>query len=100
MYSNKRVSVFFDTATIRLNTSSKTYFDGLVTVIGLVTKAMHRKCQDHSSSLNVDLQSQLDLVPTELVQLINFLLDGIDLNDKGYSKEALAISHTIMYNFR
>ena len=61
---------------------------------------MHRKCQEHSLSLNVDFQSQLDSVPTELVQLINFLQDGIDLNEKGYSKEAVAISQTIMYNFR
>ena len=61
---------------------------------------MHRKCQEHSSSLNVDLQSQLDLVPIELLQLINFLQDGVDLNDKSYSGEALAISQTIMYNFR
>ena len=61
---------------------------------------MHRKCQEHSLSLNVDFQSQLDSVPIELVQLINFLQDGIDLNEKGYSKEAVAISQTIMYNFR
>ena len=39
-------------------------------------------------------KSQLDSVPIELVQLINFLQDEIDLNDKGYSKEALAISCT------
>ena len=50
--------------------------------------------------MNVDPQSQPDLVLIELVQLINFLQDGIDLNDKGYSKDALAISQTIMYNFR
>ena len=61
---------------------------------------MHRKCQEHSLSLNVDFQSQLDSVPIELVQLINFLQDGVDLNEKGYSKEAVAISQTIMYNFR
>ena len=98
--ANERVSVFFDTAAIGLNTSSETYFDSLVRVIGPVRKTMHRKCQEHSSSLNVDLQSQLDPVPIELVQLINSPQDGIDLNDKGYSKEALAISQTIMYNFR
>ena len=83
-----------------MNTSSETYFDSLVRVIGPVRKAVDRKCQEHSLSLNVDLQSQLDSVPTKLVQLINFLQDGIDLNDKGYPKEALAISQTIMYNFR
>ena len=98
--ANKRVSVFFDTAAIGLNTSSVTYFDSRVKVIGSVRKAMHRKCQEHSSSLNVDLQSQLDSVPIELMQLINFLQDGIDLHDKGYSKEALAISQTIMCHFR
>ena len=83
--ANNCVRVFFDTAAIGLNTSSETYFDSLVKVIGPVRKAMHRKCQEHSSSLNVDLQSQLDSVPIELVQLINFLQDLIDLDDKGYS---------------
>ena len=98
--ANKCVSIFFDTAVIGLNMSSETYFDSLVKVIGPVRKAMHWKCQEYSSSLNVDLQSPLDSVTIELVQLINFLQDGIDLNDKGYSKEALAISQTIMHNFR
>ena len=98
--ANKRVNVFFDTAAIGLNISSETYFDSLVRVIGPVKKAMHQKCQEYSSLLNVDFQSQLDSVPIELVQLINSLQDEIDLNDKGYSKEALAISQTIMYNFR
>ena len=97
---NKRVSVFFETAAIGLNKSSETYFDSLVRLIGPVRKVMHGQCQEHSSSFNFDLQSQLDSVPIELVQLINFLQAGIDLNDKGYSKEALAISQTITYNFR
>ena len=97
---NGHVSIFFDTAAIGLNTSSETYFDSIVKITGLVRKAMYRKCQEHSLSLYVDLQSQLDSVPIELVQLINFLQDGIDFNDKGYSKEALATYQTIMYNFR
>ena len=37
----KRVSVFFDTVAIGLNTSSETYFDSLIKIIGLVRKAMH-----------------------------------------------------------
>ena len=63
--ANKRVSVFFENAAVGSNTSSETYFDSLVRVIGPVRKAMHRKCQEHSSSLNVDLQSQLNSVPIE-----------------------------------
>ena len=39
--ANKRVSVFFNTAAIGLNTSSETYFDSLVKVTGPVRKAMH-----------------------------------------------------------
>ena len=46
--ANKRISVFFNAAAIGLNTPSETYFDSLVTVIGPVRKAMHRKCQEHS----------------------------------------------------
>ena len=39
--ASKRVSVFFDTVSIGLNTSSETYFDSLVRVIGPVRRAMH-----------------------------------------------------------
>ena len=59
-----------------------------------------KSVRDIFSSLNLDPQRELDSVPIELVQLVNFLEDGIDLNDKGYFKEALAISQTIMNNFR
>ena len=83
--ANKQVSVIFDTVSIALNTSSETYFDSIERVTGSVRKAMHWKCQENYSSLNVDLQSQLDSVNIELVQLINFLQDVIDLDDKGYS---------------
>ena len=83
-----------------MNISSETYFDSLVWVTRPATKAMHRKCKEHPLSLNVDMQNQFDSVPTELVQLINFYQDEIDLNDKSYSKEALGVSQTIMYNFR
>ena len=57
--ANKGISVFFDTAAIGLDTSSETYFDSLVRVTGSIRNAMHRKCQGHSSSLNVDPQSHL-----------------------------------------
>ena len=60
---------------------------------------MHRKCKEHPLSLNVDMQNQFDSVPTELVQLINFYQDEIDLNDKSYSKEALGVSQT-RYNIK
>ena len=36
------LAFFFDTVTIRLATSTETYFDSLVRVIGPVKKAMHR----------------------------------------------------------
>ena len=37
--------------------------------------------------MNVDIQIQLDWVPIELVQLIHFLQDGIDLNDQVTQKK-------------
>ena len=61
-------------------------------VVGSVKKAMHSKCQEHSLSFNIDLQSQLDLKLIELVDLISFNQDGTNLNDKGYLKEALSVS--------
>ena len=96
---SKRLVVYFDTAINEL-ISSEDYFENLVQLIGPVRKAMYLQCQSKNVSLSVDKNSQIASVPTELLTLINFLQDGINLEDKEFSKESLAVSLLIMYNFR
>ena len=96
----KAVNVFFDSATTGTGTSEETYFDSLIRVIEPVRNAMHKLCKINSRSLTVDKKGQISSVPIELLTLINLLQDGINLKDEGFSKESLAISQVIMYNFR
>ena len=39
-------------------------------------------------------------LPIRLLTLISVLVDGTDLNDKGFSQSALAVAQLIMYNFK
>ena len=42
---------------------------------------------------------QTESVPIELLILFNFILEGIDLSEKGFSKESLALVQAMMFNF-
>ena len=61
---------------------------------------MRLKCQSKTQDTSFDKQSQIKSIPIELLTLINFVQDGIDASVDGFSKESLAISRTILYNFR
>ena len=39
-------------------------------------------------------------LPIRLLTLISVLVDGTDVNDKGFSQSALAVAQLIMYNFK
>ena len=43
---------------------------------------------------------QRDSVPIELLTLISMLVDGVGIDNEGFSQEALTISQLIMYNFK
>ena len=71
------------------------FFELLVNIVGLVRQAMRLKCQ--SMDAKFDKTSQIESVPIELYTLANF--EGIDLSEKGFSKESLALAWVIMFNF-
>ena len=73
------------------------FFELLVNIVGLVRQAMRLKCQSMDANFKFDKTSQIESVPIELYTLANF--EGIDLSEKGFSKESLALAWVIMFNF-
>ena len=78
----------------------KAFFKTLIKVVGPVRQAMSLKCKSKNPDTGFDKQSQISSIPIELLTLVNFIQDGIDASVDGFSKESLAISQTILYNFR
>ena len=56
------------------------------------------KCQYMGANFTFDKASQVKPVPIELLTLAN--LEGIDLSEKGFSKESLELAQVMIFNFR
>ena len=61
---------------------------------------MRLKCQSTDADFKFDKASQIESVPIELLTLVNFILEGINLFEKGFSKESLALAQAMIFNFR
>ena len=57
------------------------FFELLVNIVGLVRQAMRLKCQFTDSNFKFDKTIQIESVPIELISLVNFILQGIDLSE-------------------
>ena len=75
-------------------------FKSLVNIVGPLRQAVHLKCQSTDANFKFNKASQIESVPIELLTLVNFVLEAIDLFEKGFSKESLAIAEAMMFNFR
>ena len=60
---------------------------------------MRLKCQFTDSNFKFDKTIQIESVPVELISLVNFILEGIDLSEKSFSKESFALAHAMIFNF-
>ena len=98
--SGNKLSLFFDSAVQNIQQNHEDFFDALRNVIGPVRQAMLEKCKASDKTLKFDKASQINSVPIELLTLVNFILEGVNLTDKGFSKESLAISQIMQFNFR
>ena len=49
---------------------------------------------------NLSQTCQQDSLPIRLLTLISMLVDGADVNEKGFSQFTLTVAQLIMYNFR
>ena len=98
--TSNKVSLFFDSAIQHNTHNPRDFFHSLVKIVGPIRQAMQLKCQSKESNLKFDKASQIQSVPIELLAIVNFILEGIDLTEKGFSKESLSIAQTMMFNFR
>ena len=96
-FSGNKLNVLFDYAVQNNIQNSQDFFESLVNIVGPVRQAMCLKCQ--STDFMFDKASQITSVPIELLTLVNFILEGINLSEKGFSKESLALAQAMMFNF-
>ena len=73
------------------------FFGVVILAVSNITLKPKNLKKDHNI---LNIQAQMESIPIELLTLINFVQDVIDASIKGFSKESLAISQTIMHNFR
>ena len=99
--SGNKLSVFSDSVVQNNTQNAQNVFESLVNIVGQVRQAMRLKCQSTNANFKFQKASQIESVPIEFLTLINFnfILEGIDLSEKGFSKESLALAQTVMLNF-
>ena len=91
--------MFLDSAVQNNTQNAQDFFKLLVNIVGLVRQAMRLKCQSTDANFKFDKASQIDSVPIELPTLVNFILAGINLSEKDFSKESFPSTHAMMFNF-
>ena len=96
--SDNKFSVFFDSAVQKNTQNAQDFFESLVNIVGPVRQTMRLKCQFTDPNVKFDKASQIESVPIELLTLVNFILEGIALSEKGFSKESLALAQAMMLN--
>ena len=96
--SDNKLSVFFDSAVQKNTQNAQDFFESLVNIVGPVRQTMCLKCQFTDANVKFDKVSQIESVLIELLTLVNFILEGIALSEKGFSKESLALAQAMMLN--
>ena len=84
--SGNKLSMFFDSAVQNNTQNAQDFFESLVNIAGPKRQAMRLKCQCTDANFKFDKASQIGSVPFEFLTLVNFILEGIDLSEKGFSK--------------
>ena len=88
--SGNKLSVVFNSAVQNNIQNVQEFFESLVNIVGPVRQTMRLKCQSTDANLEFDKASQIESVSIELFKLVNFILEGMDLSERGLSKESLA----------
>ena len=60
---------------------------------------MPLKCEFTDAIFKIGKTTQIKSVPIEILKLVNFTLENIDLSEKGFSEELLALAQPMMFNF-
>ena len=98
-FLGNKLNVFFDSAVQNNIQNAQDFFESLVNIAAPVRQTMHLKCQSTDANFKFDKTSQIESVPIQLLTLVNFILEGIDLSEKGFSKESLALVQAMLFNF-
>ena len=88
--SGNKLSVFFDSVVQNNTQITQDFFESLVNIVGPIRHAGFKFCK----------ACQNESVPIEHPILVNFILEGIDFSENGFSKESLALDQIMMFNFR
>ena len=91
--------MFFNSTAQNSAQNSQDFLKLLINIVGPIRQAIHLKCKSTNAIFKFDKASQIESVPVELLTLVNFILEGIDLSEKGFSKESLALVQAMMFNF-
>ena len=59
------------------HSKSQKNFESLVNIVGPVIQAMRLKCQSADPNFKFDKASQIESEPTEVLTLVNLILEGI-----------------------
>ena len=97
--SGNKLSVFFDSAVHNNTQNAQDVFESLVNIAGPVRQGMRLKCQSTNANFKFDRASEIESVSIEFLTLVNFILEEINLSEKGFSKESLALAQAMMLNF-
>ena len=90
---------FFNPVAQNSTQNPQEFFESLVNIAGPVRQAMCLKFQPMNANFKFDKASQIESVPIELLILVNFILEGINLSEKGFLKESIALAQEMMFNF-
>ena len=98
LQGNKLSMLFY--FAIQSNTQNvQDFFESLVNIVGSVRQAICLTCQSTDTNFKSGKVNQIESVPVELLKLVNFILEGTDIPEKGFSKELLALAQPMMFNF-
>ena len=98
-FLGNNMSLFFYSSVQNSIQNTQDFFESLVNIVRPARQAMRLKCQSTDANLKFDKTSQIESVPIEVLTLVNFILGGIDLSEKGFSKESLALAQAMIFNF-
>ena len=96
--SGNKLSMFFYSAVQNNIQNAQDFFESLVNIVEPIKQAMRLKCQSTDANLKFDRARQIESLSIELLTLVNFILKGINLSEKGFSKESLTLAQA-MFNF-
>ena len=91
--------MFFNSVVQNNTQITQDFSESLVNIVGPIRQAIHLKCQSTDAGFKFYKAVKMSQCQSSIT-LVNFILEGIDLSENGFSKESLALDQIMMFNFR